>query len=311
MPIRTELLARIPKQCPDVPPVGDGLLVVDKPSAWTSHDVVARIRRLASTKRVGHAGTLDPMATGVLLVGIGRATRLLGHLSLRDKAYDATMRLGQSTVTDDSEGDVLTEVPAVHLTAAEIRPAIARLTGSIDQVPSRVSAVKVGGQRSYARVRAGEDVELAARRVTVTRFDVRGIHRPASPGDVLDVDVSVECSSGTYVRALARDLGSDLGVGGHLTALRRTRVGPYDLTQAHPLEGLAAPLPLLPLGHVIEATFPRRDVDAEAAGRLRHGVPLSAGGKPGPVGVFGPEGDVLALVEDRDGRARPLVVFVG
>jgi tRNA pseudouridine55 synthase len=293
------------------PNAADGLLVIDKPSAWTSHDVVARIRRLASTKRVGHAGTLDPMATGVLLVGAGRATRVLGHLALRDKAYDATIRLGQSTVTDDSEGDVLTEASAVHLEDAEIRRRVARLAGSIDQVPSRVSAVKVGGQRSYARVRAGEDVQLAARRITVTRFDVHQIRRPASPGTVLDVDVSVECSSGTYVRALARDLGNDLGVGGHLTALRRTRVGPYDLTQAHPLEGLSAPLPLLPLGHVIDATFPRRDVDAEAAGRLRHGVPLSAGGEPGPVGVFGPEGDVLALVEDRDGRARPLVVFVG
>jgi tRNA pseudouridine55 synthase len=293
------------------PSAGDGLLVVDKPPAWTSHDVVARIRRLAATKRVGHAGTLDPMATGVLLVGLGRATRVLGHLALRDKAYDATIRLGESTSTDDGEGDVLTRASAIHLPEAEIRKAIGRLIGVIDQVPSRVSAVKIGGQRSYARVRAGEDVELPARRVTVTRFDVREIRRPTTAGNVLDVDVTVECSSGTYVRALARDLGGDLKVGGHLTALRRTRVGPYDLSQAHPLNGLAAPLPLLPLADVIDATFPRRDVDAETAGRLRHGVPLSPGGEPGPVGVFGPEGDVLALVEDRDGRARPLVVFAG
>ena len=289
----------------------DGLLVVDKPGGWTSHDVVARIRKLAATKRVGHAGTLDPMATGVLLVGVGRATRLLGHLALRDKAYDATIRLGQSTVTDDSEGDVLSEASSVHLTDAEIGHGISRLTGVIDQVPSQVSAVKVGGQRSYARVRAGEDVELPTRRVTVTRFDLLQTRRPTEPTGVVDVDVHVVCSSGTYVRALARDLGSSLGVGGHLTALRRTRVGPYDVSQAHALYGLVAPLPLLPLRDVVAAAFPRRDVDSATADRVSHGVPLPAGGQVGPIGVFGPDGAVLALVEDRDGRARPLVVFSG
>jgi tRNA pseudouridine55 synthase len=286
----------------------DGLLVVDKPAGWTSHDVVARIRRLASTKRVGHAGTLDPLATGVLLVGVGRATRLLGHLALRDKAYDATIRLGQSTVTDDSEGDLLSEASAAHLDHGEIRSAVDRLTGDLDQVPARVSAVKIAGTRSYVRVRAGEDVELPPRRVTVTRFDVTDVRR-SLPG-VVDLDAIVECSSGTYVRALARDLGAALGVGGHLTALRRTRVGPYDVAEAHTLDELARDLALLPLPAVVAAAFPRRDVDAASAETLSHGVPLSAGGQPGPVGVFGPDGTVLALVEDRDGRARPLVVFV-
>ena len=286
----------------------DGLLVVDKAAGWTSHDVVARIRRLASTKRVGHAGTLDPLATGVLLVGVGRATRLLGHLALRDKAYDATIRLGQSTVTDDSEGDLLSEASAAHLDHVDIRSAVERLTGDLDQVPARVSAVKVGGTRSYVRVRAGEDVELPPRRVTVTRFDVTDVRR-SLPG-VIDLDAIVECSSGTYVRALARDLGAALGVGGHLTALRRTRVGPYDIAEAHTLDELASELALLPLPAVVAAAFPRRDVDAASAETLSHGVPLSKGGQPGPVGVFGPDGTVLALVEDRDGRARPLVVFV-
>ncbi|HEY9350750.1 MAG TPA: tRNA pseudouridine(55) synthase TruB [Acidothermales bacterium] len=286
----------------------DGLLVVDKPAGWTSHDVVARIRRLASTKRVGHAGTLDPLATGVLLVGVGRATRLLGHLALRDKAYDATIRLGQSTVTDDSEGDLLSEASAAHLDHGDIRSAVEGLTGDLDQVPARVSAVKVGGTRSYVRVRAGEDVELPPRRVTVTRFDVTDVRR-SLPG-VIDLDAIVECSSGTYVRALARDLGAALGVGGHLTALRRTRVGPYDLEQAHTLDELGRELTLLPLADVVANAFPRRDVDAVTAEALSHGVPLPAGGQPGPVGVFGPDGTVLALVEDRDGRARPLVVFV-
>jgi tRNA pseudouridine55 synthase len=288
--------------------VPDGLLVVDKAPGWTSHDVVARIRRLASTKRVGHAGTLDPLATGVLLVGVGRATRLLGHLALRDKAYDATIRLGQSTVTDDSEGDLLSEASAAHLDHGDIRSAVEGLTGDLDQVPARVSAVKVGGTRSYVRVRAGEDVELPSRRVTVTRFDVTDVRR-SLPG-VIDLDAIVECSSGTYVRALARDLGAALGVGGHLTALRRTRVGPYDLEQAHTLDELGRELTLLPLADVVANAFPRRDVDAVTAEALSHGVPLPAGGQPGPVGVFGPDGTVLALVEDRDGRARPLVVFV-
>jgi tRNA pseudouridine55 synthase len=202
----------------------DGLLVVDKPAGWTSHDVVGRTRRLARTRKVGHAGTLDPMATGVLLLGIGKATRLLGHLALTDKTYQATIRLGATTVTDDAEGDIVEVRDASGVSDEALHTHIALLTGDLQQTPSSVSAVKVDGVRSYARVRAGEAVELKARPVAVSRFEVL-----ARRGDA--VDVVVDCTSGTYVRALARDLGAALGVGGHLTALRRTRVGPFDLSQ--------------------------------------------------------------------------------
>jgi tRNA pseudouridine55 synthase len=220
-------------------PTADGLVVVDKPAGLTSHDVVARVRRLAGTRKVGHAGTLDPMATGVLVVGINRATRLLGHLTLTEKAYDATVRLGSTTVTDDAEGEVVATADASGVSAEAVAAVVAGLTGDIQQVPSAVSAIKVDGQRSYKRVRDGEDVRLAARPVTVRRFDV-GELRPAGDG-ALEVDVHVVCSSGTYVRALARDLGATLGVGGHLRMLRRTSVGPYGLDVAHTLEQLARP----------------------------------------------------------------------
>ena len=210
----------------------DGLLVVDKPAGWTSHDVVGRVRRLARTRKVGHAGTLDPMATGVLLLGIGRATRLLGHLALTSKTYEATVRLGATTVTDDAEGEVVEVRDASGVDDQAVRAGLAALTGPISQVPSAVSAVKVDGVRSYARVRSGEAVELAARPVVVSRLDL-----VARRGD--ELDVVVDCSSGTYVRALARDLGASLGVGGHLTALRRTRVGPFDLSAARTLDELA------------------------------------------------------------------------
>lgn len=286
-----------------------GLVVVDKPAGWTSHDVVARLRRLAGTRRVGHAGTLDPMATGVLVVGIDRATRLLGYLTLADKAYLATIRLGQATVTDDAEGAPTGGASAAAATEAAVRAGLAALTGEIDQVPAAVSAIKVAGRRAYAQVRAGQDVVLAPRRVTVSRLDLLGSRRPT--GELLDLDVAVECSTGTYVRALARDLGAALGVGGHLTALRRTRVGPFGLDQARTLEELAArPDPVtVELDAAVAAAFPRREVDAEAAGRLRHGGRLTAAGLPGRYGVFDPEGHVVALAEDRDGVARPVVVF--
>ncbi len=209
--------------------------MVDKPAGLTSHDVVARGRRLAGTRKVGHAGTLDPMATGVLVLGVERATKLLGHLALTTKEYAATIRLGQSTITDDAEGEVTGGAPADAVTEEAVRAGIAPLTGEILQVPSSVSAIKVDGQRSYARVRAGEEVELAARPVTVSRFELLAVRRADG---VLDLDVLVECSSGTYIRALARDLGAALGVGGHLTALRRTRVGPFGLAEAHTLPEL-------------------------------------------------------------------------
>jgi tRNA pseudouridine55 synthase len=282
----------------------DGLVVVDKPAGWTSHDVVGRTRRLARTRKVGHAGTLDPMATGVLLLGIGRATRLLGHLALTDKQYDATIRLGATTVTDDAEGEVVTTADASGVTDADVTREVAALTGAIAQVPSAVSAVKVDGVRSYARVRSGEQVALAPRSVTVSRFEVL-----ARRGD--DLVVAVTCSSGTYVRALARDLGAALGVGGHLTALRRTRVGPFDLAQARTLEQLepAFDEAVVPLDHAVAESFPRRDLDADEALALSYGKKLAPTGVPGVVGAFDPEGRCVALVEDVAGQARPTVVF--
>ena len=279
----------------------DGLVVVDKPAGWTSHDVVARVRRLAGTRRVGHAGTLDPLATGVLLLGVGKATRLLGHLALTDKAYDATIRLGVATLTDDAEGEAVARADASGVTAAMLDRSVAALTGPLQQVPSAVSAVKVDGRRAYARVRAGEQVELAPRAVLVRTFDVVSVR---ADGTVLDVDVRVECSSGTYVRALARDLGGALGVGGHLVALRRTRVGPYDLSAARTVDELAGEFVMLPLAAAVASDFPRLDVDAETARRVGHGVPFPATGlSAGPVGVFDPGGALLALVQDSDDRA--------
>ncbi|MGW4800365.1 tRNA pseudouridine(55) synthase TruB [Nonomuraea sp. NPDC004297] len=286
-----------------------GLIIVDKPGEWTSHDVVAKMRRLAGTRRVGHAGTLDPMATGVLVVGVEKATRLLGHLTLTEKVYEATIRLGVRTNTDDAEGEVIATASAAEVTAAEVHKGIAALTGEIMQVPPQVSAIKVNGERAYKKARAGEEVELAARPVTVRRFDVLDIR---AAGDVVDVDAVVTCSSGTYIRSLARDLGAALGVGGHLTKLRRTRVGPYDLSLARSIEQLAEECVILPIGQAVAAAFPRRDVTAEEARVIGHGGRLPAAGLgDGPIGVFGPEGELLALVAEQGRVARPLAVFAG
>ncbi len=289
--------------------MSDGLVVVDKPAGRTSHDVVARLRRLAGTRRVGHAGTLDPMATGVLVLGVGAATRLLHHLVLTDKAYTATVRLGQGTVTDDAEGDVTAAVSAAGVSEPQLRAAMAALTGDIEQVPSAVSAIKVDGQRAYKRVRAGEDVALPARPVTVHRFEATALHRPAT--ELLDVEVVVGCSSGTYVRALARDLGVALGVGGHLTALRRTRVGPFGLELAHTLDELAElPDPVtLPLATAVRAAFPVREIAPDEVRELSFGRSLPPAGIDGVHGAFGPDGAAIALLQERDGRARPVLVF--
>jgi tRNA pseudouridine55 synthase len=279
-----------------------GLVIVAKAAGLTSHDVVARLRRIAGTRRVGHAGTLDPAATGVLVCGVGRATRLLGHLLLAGKEYEATVQLGVRTSTDDAEGETLATGRTEAITDEQIAAAVATLTGTIEQVPSAVSAIKVGGVRAYARVRAGEDVDLAARKVTVDRFDVT-LRR----GDALDVVVA--CSSGTYIRALARDLGELLGCGAHLTALRRTRVGSFTLADAHTLEELGQELTLLGLGDAVAAMFTRRQVDDAGATDIRYGRPLPPTGVPEPVGVFDSEGQVLALVQDSGGLAKPLVVL--
>jgi tRNA pseudouridine55 synthase len=290
-----------------------GLVVVDKPAGWTSHDVVARTRRLAGTRKVGHAGTLDPMATGVLVLGVGRATRLLGHLQLADKEYLATMRLGVTTVTDDAEGDVLERVDASDVDPDRLRAEVAALTGDIEQVPTAVSAIKVDGKRSYARVRAGEDVQLAARPVTVSTFDVTRLQPGTDEGvAVLDVDVRVVCSSGTYVRALARDVGTALGVGGHLTALRRTRVGGFGLDVARTLEELERSFDHVPLDDAARSAFPALDLDERSAGEVRFGRPLRDLdlGPAGPVALMDPAGAFLALYEQRGPDARPVAVFV-
>jgi tRNA pseudouridine55 synthase len=292
--------------------VGDGVVVVDKPAGLTSHSVVARVRRLAGTRKVGHAGTLDPMATGVLVVGLNRATRLLGHLQLADKSYDATIRLGAATTTDDAEGEILDIAPAAALAAVTpdaIHAAVAKYRGEISQIPSQVSAIKVDGRRAYDRVRAGEEVVLKARQVTISRYDVVDL-RPAA--DSLDVDISVDCSSGTYIRALARDLGTDLGVGGHLTMLRRTRVGSFTLAAAHTLDELAESFTCTPIAEVAAGTFPRYDADAEQAAAIRTGRPLPGLNlEPGQTAMFDPDGTFLALYEPSGPLARPSAVFVG
>jgi tRNA pseudouridine55 synthase len=287
-----------------------GLVIVDKPPGMTSHDVVARIRRLAGTRRVGHAGTLDPMATGVLVVGVEKATRLLGHLALTEKEYLATIRLGQATDTGDADGTVVSAAPAGELALARVRAAAAALTGEIQQVPPAVSAIKVGGRRAYQLAREGAAPVLAARTVTVDEFTITD-PRPAGPaGALLDVTAAVRCSSGTYVRALARDLGSSLGVGGHLTMLRRTRVGPYRLSDARGLAELAARFEVIPLAEAAAAAFPVRPLTDDEVQSLSHGASLTAAGAAGPVAALAPDGTLVALIEERAGRARPLAVFV-
>ncbi|HEX6248131.1 MAG TPA: tRNA pseudouridine(55) synthase TruB [Nocardioidaceae bacterium] len=288
-------------------PTPAGLVVVDKPAEMTSHDVVARVRRLAGTRKVGHAGTLDPMATGVLLLGVNRATRLLGHLMLTEKAYDAVVRLGVATTTDDAEGEAVARTPASGLTDERIREAFSGQVGDIEQVPSSVSAIKVDGKRAYARVRAGESVELKARPVTVHEIAVGDVDRH---DDVVDVTISVRCSSGTYVRAIARDVGAALGVGGHLTALRRTSVGPFTLDDARTLDELDEDLVVVPIAEVARRCFPSRTLgDADAASVLvGRKLDVDLGG-PGPVAVFDEAGEFLALYEQRGPVAAAVAVF--
>lgn len=282
-------------------------MIVDKDRGPTSHDVVGKLRRIMGTRKVGHAGTLDPMATGVLVVGIERATKLLGHLSLDTKAYTATVRLGQATDTDDAEGTPIGEPVPVDADDAALRAAMAALTGDIMQVPSAVSAVKIDGKRAYQRVRDGETVEIPARPVTVSAFELLAVRRE---GTWCDLDVAVDCSSGTYVRALARDLGAALGSAGHLTALRRTRVGPFTLEHARTVEQLAEDPGLsLDLAAAVATAFPRVDLDASAATDVRFGKSLPAAGIEGTYGVFAPDGAALALMADRGRDARPVVVL--
>jgi tRNA pseudouridine55 synthase len=285
------------------------------------------MRRIAGTRKVGHAGTLDPMATGVLVVGINKATRLLTYIVGTSKTYTATIRLGQSTITDDAEGEVVATTSAAAVTDEAIHDGVAALTGLIQQVPSSVSAIKVNGERAYARVRSGEEVKLAARPVTIHRFEVHRINRAigteaasSAVGDstVVDIDVTVECSSGTYIRALARDLGNALGVGGHLTALRRTHVGPYSLEQARTLEQLAEDLQVLEMSQAARALMPNRELTAEETTEISFGRRIAAGaeaGSPGaatadhPAAGFAPDGSLVALLADSGNFAKPVLVF--
>jgi tRNA pseudouridine55 synthase len=284
-----------------------GIVIVDKPAGMTSHDVVSRCRRIFGTRKVGHAGTLDPMATGVLVIGIERATKILGLLSGTSKSYAATIRLGRTTTTDDAEGEEVQDISATEVTDEAINAGVAVLRGEISQRPSAVSAIKVGGKRAYQLVREGQEVELAARTVRIDRFDVLAIRRD---GEFVDIDVEVDCSSGTYIRALARDLGSDVGVGGHLTALRRTRVGGYGLDHGRTLDQLGDhPALSYTLDQACLLGFPRRDITAEEAVDAGHGRPLSAAGIEGVYAATDPEGRVLALLEDNGGKTKSVVVI--
>ncbi len=292
-------------------PVADpvGVLLVDKPAGLTSHDVVARARKALDTRKIGHAGTLDPMATGLLVLGVGGATRLLTYIVGLGKTYEATIRLGQTTTTDDADGEIAITADAATLAAADdagIDAGIAALTGEIDQVPSAVSAIKVDGRRAYKLVRAGQDVELAARRVQVDRFEVRDRRRTAA---TIDLDVVVDCSSGTYIRALARDLGAGLGVGGHLTRLRRTRIGRFEVADAVPVEGIDATA-LIDPADAAAAALPVWQVDADQTVDLRHGrrvLGLAASVPAFPAAAIDPQGLLVGIVERRGDDVRSVM----
>lgn len=273
---------------------------MDKPAGMTSHDVVARIRREFGTRKVGHAGTLDPMATGVLILGIERGTKFLAHMVAATKAYDATIRLGASTTTDDFEGEVINQTSAEHITDEQALAEIKKLTGDIMQKPAKVSAIKIDGKRAYQRVRDGEEVDIPARPVTVSRFDVN-----ASRTEPRKFDVTVECSSGTYIRSLARDLGDSLGVGGHLTALRRTAVGPFLLADASPIDNLQLSLTL---DEALVRCYPRLDVTEEEAAKLAMGQWLEPRGLKGTHAAVGPDGRSVALIKEQGKRLATVFV---
>ena len=290
-----------------------GILLVDKPKGITSHDVVARTRKLAGTRKIGHAGTLDPMATGLLVLGMNSSTRLLTFVVGLGKQYSATVRLGRSSDTDDAEGTLGEAVDASAITDEQIAAGIARLTGEIEQVPSSFSAIKVDGKRAYALARAGEEVELKSRSVTVSAFEVLDTRRgEGDDAGLIDIDVRVECSSGTYIRALARDLGDHLGVGGHLTALRRSKIGPFDVADASTLDDLVVDDRLLTPASVATALFPSHDLDAGQVVDLVHGKRLTVpelDGVVGPIAGLGPDGRLVGLLEATGPTVRALLNF--
>lgn len=283
-----------------------GIVVVDKPVGMTSHDVVARLRRFFGTRKVGHAGTLDPMATGVLVAGIERGTKLLAHLVAEDKVYETTIRLGASTTTDDAEGATVDTHDASGVTDEAIRAEVAKLTGTIMQVPSKVSAIKIDGRRAHELVRAGEEVDIPAREVTIHAFDLGEIRRD---GEFVDVDARVHCSSGTYIRSLGRDLGAALGVGGHLIALRRARVGAFSLTDARTLEQLENSAELsLSLDDALIRVWPVLNVTADEYDALAMGKWLEPRGLKGVHAAVGPDGRAVALVKEKGKRLATVFV---
>jgi tRNA pseudouridine55 synthase len=287
------------------------LVLIDKPTDWTSHDVVAKVRKAVGTKKVGHAGTLDPLATGLLVLGIESGTKLLTFLVGADKTYEATIRLGQATVSDDSQSEtIFTASPEklANLNEKAVLEQIARLTGVISQTPSSVSAIKVDGKRAYDLVRAGETVELKKREVTVAGFELRRFSRV---DDFVDITVSVDCSSGTYIRALARDLGAALEVGGHITALRRTRVGNFDVSQSSTLEQLDN-LKLIPLIDAARDLFPVIELEDSDVTDLVHGKRLLGRAlAAGLVAGRSPEGELVAVLESANKDLKSVVVFQG
>jgi tRNA pseudouridine55 synthase len=297
--------------------MSSGLVLIDKPSGWTSHDVVARLRKLAGTRRVGHAGTLDPMATGLLLIGVNSATKLLTFLVGENKTYEATIRLGASTITDDKESEftaVANPDDVESLTPARVEEALKALRGPIEQVPSSVSAIKVDGERAYAKVRSGDEVKLKARPINIHRFEIVGEPRLVIEGEntFLDFEAIIDCSSGTYIRALARDLGDALGVGGHLTALRRTKIGSYSIEQAQDLDGLTAEtLAVLPIEKAATQQFAVRELSDQEVIDLRHGKRLKvvAESELEPTAAIAADGSLIAMLTKSGNAAKSLVVF--
>lgn len=296
--------------------MSSGLVLIDKPEGWTSHDVVAKLRGLAATRRVGHAGTLDPMATGLLLIGVNSATKLLTFLVGEDKTYSATIRLGASTITDDRESEYLELAKGSAVAAIsdeQIENAIAGLRGEIMQVPSSVSAIKIAGERAYAKVRSGEEVKLAARPVVISKFVISApIRRVDIDGNsFIDIDVEVDCSSGTYIRALARDLGQRLSVGGHLIALRRTRIGAYSVEQTQSLEGLSKEtLSILPIEQAASQQFAVRRLTEQEVIDLRHGKRIPSSGESAePFAGIDETGKLVAMLIVSGKEIKSLVVF--
>ena len=283
-------------------------MLVDKPEGPTSHDVVAKVRKAFGTRKVGHAGTLDPMATGMLVIGIGRATRLLGYLTAHDKEYLATMRLGIATDTDDATGEEISRSDASAITAEQILETVRNFRGPITQQPSKISAVRIDGRHAYARVRDGEEIEIPSRSVIVQDLEILDV-RILPDSKLIDVDIRVVCSAGTYIRALARDIGNELHVGGHLTSLRRTRSGQF--SKMTPLAEIQANPKLIELSDAVRMAFPESIVSTDAASKARNGVRVMVppDSPLGVVGVFDSNGEVISISETKDGELVPLVVF--